>query len=374
MSKNTMNNETEFMFDETLTTGFTTVYNEILMDTRLSDSAIGLYCRIIRFRNIPDWKINQSTLEHENNKRTKVEGAMKELVKADYIEKIQLRNEKGQMNGVKYIVYSKSKSFGTVENTNSKPNAEKPKSGKPKSDLPKSVNLQLKIKNNTNKDNTNKYTSSSSKGKTPNSIHPLVELFNESICELKKTTTVKFMRYVEKYDEEFIKAVITYCEEHNANAYSYFEKTIKSYIEQGITTVDDMNKSIENFKGEKKSKKNNALKAKDEIKKEERFDDYIEDRIMDDLAGGSEPEEKVNLTGDDIGEEIKALVKPMISEVSFNTWIKNLEIRLDNNIVIAGCSSGFIRDIVEKRYSDLIKKSLELKGLSNNLRVVVVAE
>lgn len=89
-----MNNESEFIFDEVLESGFTVVLNSILTDDRLTDTAIGLYCRIIRCKNTPNFKIYQSTLI----------------------------NEKGHLYGVKYKVYSKAQ---YIENTNIKPKAEK---------------------------------------------------------------------------------------------------------------------------------------------------------------------------------------------------------------------------------------------------------
>ena len=226
----------------------------------------------------------------------------------------------------------------------------------------------------TNSNDTNINTSSSSKGETPSSLHPLVELFNGSICELKKTTTVKFMKYVEKYDKEFIEAMIAYCEERNAKSYAYFAKTIERYIGEGIITVEDMNKSIENFQDENKTKKNNALKAKDEKKQEEAFENAIDDRIMEDLAGGFEPEAPVEIAGEDINDKIKNLVATHISEVSFNTWIKTLDIRLEGDTVITGCPNSFTKDIVDKRYSHLILEAMALSGLGKNLKIVVVAE
>lgn len=228
--------------------------------------------------------------------------------------------------------------------------------------------------NDTNSNDTNINTSSSSKGETPSSLHPLVELFNGSICELKKTTTVKFMKYVEKYDKEFIEAMIAYCEERNAKSYAYFAKTIERYIGEGIITVEDMNKSIENFQDENKTKKNNALKAKDKKKQEEAFENAIDDRIMEDLAGGFEPEAPVEIAGEDINDKIKNLVVTHISEVSFNTWIKTLDIRLEGDTVIAGCPNSFTKDIVDKRYSHLILEAMALSGLGKNLKIVVVAE
>lgn len=223
----------------------------------------------------------------------------------------------------------------------------------------------------TNSIDTNSNIISSSKGKNPDSIHPLVELFNDSICELKKTTTVKFMKYVEKYDKEFIEEMIAYCEERNAGSFSYFQKAIERYIEEGITTVDDMKKSIDNFNNTNKKKKNSALKAKDKEKQEEAFDKTIDDRMMDDLAGGVDFEESVELTGEDVGEKIKGLLKNMIGEVSFNAWINPLEIRLDNNNIILGCPNDFTKQIIEKRYVDTILKSIVLSELKGNLKLVV---
>lgn len=236
-------------------------------------------------------------------------------------------------------------------------------------------NMPQPIPKTSTKTSTEISSSSSSKGETPDSIHPLVELFNDSICELKKTTTVKFMKYVEKYDKEFIEALIAYCEERNAKSYSYFEKAIERYIADGITTAEDMAKSIENFKDENRTKKNRALKAKDKKKQEEAFEESINDRMMDDLAGGySVVDEKVELVGEDVGEKIKGILATEINEVSFNTWIKGLNLRLNGDTVVAGCPNNFTKEIIEKRYSDLICKAIKLTEVGEKLEVVVVAD
>lgn len=226
----------------------------------------------------------------------------------------------------------------------------------------------------TNSNDTNINTSSSSKGETTDSIHPLVELFNDSICELKKTTTIKFMKYVEKYDKEFIEALISYCEERNANSFSYFKKIIERYIAEGVTTAEDMAKSIEKFQYENRAKKNKAIKAKEEIKKEEAFEDAINDKMMDDLAGDFESETPVELTGEDVGEKIKNTIATNLNEVSFNTWIKGLDMRLEGDTVKIGCPNNFTKDIVSSRYRDLILQAMSLVGVGEKLKIVVVAE
>ncbi|MGL5068433.1 MAG: hypothetical protein ACRC6T_11555 [Sarcina sp.] len=155
-----MKNTSEFIFDEVLDTGFTVVPNGIFDDTRLTYGAIGMYSKIVRSRNIKGWKVYQSSLVNDKNGKTKIMSAMKELIENGWIEKVQLRNEKGHMCGVNYKVYSKSikpviESFA--------PKTEKLTSDNQTSEKLTSENEPLKIKNNKKKENTNKdYNKSSS--------------------------------------------------------------------------------------------------------------------------------------------------------------------------------------------------------------------
>ena len=228
---------------------------------------------------------------------------------------------------------------------------------------------------NNTKTNITNISSSSSKEKNLQSIHPLIELFNNSICELKKTTTTKFMQYVEKYDEEFIKAVIEYCETMNANSYAYFEKTIEQYIDNDITTATGVKESIEQFRQNNKAKKKRALQHKDKVKKEEEFNKAMIDNMMNDLAGGSEYDldEPVEIEGEDINNKIKTFAKQMIEEIAYKTWIDKLDIRLNDNIVIVGCINSFTKEIIEKRYLGYLLKSVELAGIKAKLKIVVAA-
>lgn len=225
----------------------------------------------------------------------------------------------------------------------------------------------------TNSNDTNINTSSSSKGETPDSIHPLVELFNDSICELKKTTTIKFMKYVEKYDKEFIEAIIAYCEERNAKSFSYFQKTIDRYISEDITTVDALNSSIENFKDENKTKKNNALKAKDEARKEKEFEATINENILEDMINdkntAEEVQNKIN-DGENVNE-LKELLKKDMTDVQFKTWIAGLDLRLNANELFIVCPNSFTKDVLVKRYEYIIKNAVKQAELNVEIEYVV---
>lgn len=225
----------------------------------------------------------------------------------------------------------------------------------------------------TNSNDTNINTSSSSKGETPDSIHPLVELFNDSICELKKTTTIKFMKYVEKYDKEFIEAIIAYCEERNAKSFSYFQKTIDRYISEDITTVDALNSSIENFKEGNKTKKNNALKAKDEARKEKEFEDTINENILEDMINNKntveEAQNKIN-DGENVNE-LKELLKKDMTDIQFKTWIAGLDFKLNANELFIVCPNAFTKDILVKRYEYIIKNAVKQAELNVEIEYVV---
>ena len=99
-------------------------------------------------KNANGWKVYQSTLVSDKNGRTKVMNGMKELIEKGWIEKVQLRDEKGRLNGVKYIIRSMPTAF--------QPKSENPTSENPISEKPTSENVPLQIKTNTNKENTNK--------------------------------------------------------------------------------------------------------------------------------------------------------------------------------------------------------------------------
>ena len=215
--------------------------------------------------------------------------------------------------------------------------------------------------------------SSSSKGNTPDSIYSLIDLFDNSICKLKKTTTVKFMNYIEKYDQDFIRAIITYCEERNAKSFSYFEKTIDRYISEDITTVDALNSSIENFKDENKTKKNNALKAKDEARKEKEFEDTINENILEDMINNKNTVEEVQNkidSGENVNE-LKELLKKDMTDIQFKTWIAGLDFKLNANELFIVCPNAFTKDILIKRYEYTIKSVVKQAGLNVEIEYVV---
>jgi ADP-ribose pyrophosphatase YjhB (NUDIX family) len=66
------------------------------------------------------------------------------------------------------------------------------------------------------------------------------------------------------------------------------------------------------------------------------------------------------------------IIKNQISEVTFYTWIKTLEIKgIENNSIIVIAPNSFTADIVKMRYSELILSAIKLCDKSIN-RIVVI--
>lgn len=220
--------------------------------------------------------------------------------------------------------------------------------------------------NITKKDFTNTDISSS-KGNATDSINPLVKLFNESICELKKTTTAKFLNYVSKYDADFIASVIEYCEQQGAKSFAYFEKAIENYISKGLVTTSDMKASIENFRNENKAKKNSAIKEKEEAKNAEAFEQAMEIASIDEMASiGEEIAVAVEAGDAESIDHIKESIKENISDIQFNTWFASTDFMKNNDVVYVSCCNGFSADIISKRYSVVLISALQENNIGYN--------
>ena len=398
---------------------FAQISNELINNNQLSYKALGILTYILSKPD--DWEVYNSDLIREGiDGKESIRTGLLELKEKKYIQRYRVFNKRTGsvhhwetlvsetpfadeelISSVKEtyaydeegkIIYKKvvlgnyeryvpvvinrevtllSENQKVAKKSEKKPTIQKPKSRKPKTRKTDTTNT-----NNTNTNfSTNTESSSSSKGNTPIPIQELIDLFNNSICKLKKTTTVKFMKYVEKYDKDFIEKIINYCEERNAKSFSYFEKTIDRYISEDITTVDALNSSIENFKEENKTKKNNALKAKDEARKEKEFEDTINENILEDMINNKnnntveEAQNKVN-AGENVNE-LKELLKKDITDVQFNTWIAGLDFKLNANELFIVCPNAFTKDILVKRYEYIIKNAVKQAGLNVEIEYVV---
>lgn len=210
-------------------------------------------------------------------------------------------------------------------------------------------------------------SNTSSKGE----ISPLVNLFNKNICELKKTTLPKFKAYEEKYDSNFIEAIIKYGADTNAKSYKWFETTIESYIAKNMLTAEEVEQHIKEYHEENRQAKNRALKQKEEKRK------LSEEAHKRDLAGYDALDEIVadyddliiyDTENGEVVNNLKNMLQDEISEVQFNTWIKPSNfVKLDNKIIIE-CPNRLTVNAIERSCYEAMINALR----QNNIQERVV--
>ena len=104
-----------------------------------------------------------------------------------------------------------------------------------------------------------------------------LNLYAEYFGKITASRTNLLSNYFNKTNFEFIKAVLYYVIDQKARTHRYFNNTMDSLIDRGITTVEDFKKSLEDHH-KKKSNYEKVNKAKD---KKLRFNDF-EQRNYDD--------------------------------------------------------------------------------------------
>lgn len=138
-----------------------------------------------------------------------------------------------------------------------------------------SAKLAQAIPEITTKTSTKTSTSSSSVEIESNN---LIDYFNENICELKKTTKIKFEKFIENKSIGFVKALIDYQAEINTKSYAGFAKAIDNF--KDLETVEELNAAIEKFRASKKQKSEFSNKTKKSDKnKVTTFDETREQQL-----------------------------------------------------------------------------------------------
>jgi len=182
------NNQTQFVFSDEFV-GFTTVPNYVFNDENISYKAQGIYCQILQFQNSPSHKIYLKTLVgRKTDGRDSVSSGLKELIEAGYLAKEQIRNEKGQLDGVKYTVYMKPRKPHDIRvfTENGKPVLGESDFGKPVTNNKISKKKIIKNKNTTTTEtNVTKKDTSSKKQKAKDVVVVDKHIENETVKEIQ---------------------------------------------------------------------------------------------------------------------------------------------------------------------------------------------
>ena len=229
MSDFKFSNETYFELDGSFKEGFTVVPNYILNNRNLSYKAVGLYVQILQYQNSPTHKIYMKSLQtYKTDKESSVRSGINELVSEGFLTREAIRNERGQLNGYRYIVHAQP-----IEKTAIEPKRENPVSVNPVSDnhVRKS---KIGYKENNKKENIEE------------EARDILSLYYDKY-KLSKKKLPHIKNFINKYKdlveldlwhEIFIRA----SEDSISSKYLYVKTFIEDLVKDNIYTLNDYKK------------------------------------------------------------------------------------------------------------------------------------
>ena len=229
MSDFKFSNETYFELDGSFKEGFTVVPNYILNNRNLSYKAVGLYVQILQYQNSPTHKIYMKSLQtYKTDKESSVRSGINELVSEGFLTREAIRNERGQLNGYRYIVHAQP-----IEKTAIEPKRENPVSVNPVSDnhVRKS---KIGYKENNKKENIEE------------EARDILSLYYDEY-KLSKKKLPHIKSFINKYKdlveldlwhEIFIRA----SEDSISSKYLYVKTFIEDLVKDNIYTLNDYKK------------------------------------------------------------------------------------------------------------------------------------
>ena len=229
MSDFKFSNETYFELDGSFKEGFTVVPNYILNNRNLSYKAVGLYVQILQYQNSPTHKIYMKSLQtYKTDKESSVRSGINELVSEGFLTREAIRNERGQLNGYRYIVHAQP-----IEKTAIEPKRENPVSVNPVSDnhVRKS---KIGYKENNKKENIEE------------EARDILSLYYDEY-KLSKKKLPHIKNFINKYKdlveldlwhEIFIRA----SEDSISSKYLYVKTFIEDLVKDNIYTLNDYKK------------------------------------------------------------------------------------------------------------------------------------
>lgn len=231
---------------------FTIISNDIFKDTRLSFKAKGLLTTMLSCP--PNWNYTIEGLSKiSKDGKASIRSALAELEEFGYLERKQLRDEKGSFTDLEYIVYEKS----TTEN----PISENPTTDNPISE--NSTQLSTNVSNidifSTDELNTNGLSTDTEKDKTLTNVNAKVQTSLSERKQIPKSAKQKYLDMksneidmlnraynicYENYDEPTADEIYNTIEHYFAK---YTEKTGKIHPILTDNTLRDIIDRMTNF-------------------------------------------------------------------------------------------------------------------------------
>lgn len=209
-------------------------------------------------------------------------------------------------------------------------------------------------------------TKTSTKISLSSSNTDLIKTFEENICELKKTTREKFMKFISSESKEFVLALIEYQSSIRTKSWAGFNKAIENFKNNNIHSPEDLKMFLEEYHASKSN-----LKITEEKESVEIVSNTIVNNAIDDMTYYDEITDcEFDMTGARSLDFVKEYLKNELGELKFNTWIEPLQIVEKDGAVIIKTLRSFHRDKIKKDYLNLIKLALIKNEINGRIKLV----
>lgn len=267
---------------------FSQVSNSALRDPKLSLKAKGLYALIQSYITIEEFTLYKSTLRSSCKEGEKsFESTWKELKDNGYLVQYRMQTPKGTYYYEYDLLDEADIELSNKVHASQNRKSKSEKIHNPKNEGMDNCNKTIPTKkevmdkgpygkggvyNNTDYNNT--YINNTNTSNSSSRAH-LEEEFESNICELKKTTKVKFESILNNNNPDMILAVIEECSVTNVKSYRGFEVAFNSYIERNCKTREDVITAAAKYRTSKNKKSSRSYnKTNNKIDKAQTFNNF----------------------------------------------------------------------------------------------------
>lgn len=233
-------------------TNYVVMNKEALENVNLSWKAKGLLAYLLSLPD--DWKIYVEELQsHSKDGRDSTAAALKELIEAKYIKRVQLRGSHGKFGVYQYIVYEYPQSIENAyfppktgfPNT-AKPKTEKPKTEKPNTENPKLLNNKL----------TNKEEEETIK------VDPeVVSKYEDCILQKVSDTELEILSGLQQdMGKEMLMKAVTIAILKNGRNLGYIKTVLADWKNKGFKTVDEVDLYLARWEANNQKAKENRTR------------------------------------------------------------------------------------------------------------------
>lgn len=223
-------------------TNYVVMNKEALENINLSWKAKGLLAYLLSLPD--DWKIYVEELQtHSKDGRDSTAAALKELIHARYIKRVQLRGSHGKFGTYQYVVYEYPQS---IENSNFPPKTDFPKTANPNTENPKLLNNKL----------TNKEEEETIK------IDPeILSIYEDCILQKASETEFGFLSEFQKtMGKELVIKAIKLAILKNGRNLGYITTVLKDWKNKRFATVEEVNLYLAKWETNNQKAKENRAK------------------------------------------------------------------------------------------------------------------